>query len=64
MAAYVSHLLCDLCWDEREQGARIPFRLKGAPRASCCKCGRPTSSGIYVRDKVAGYLCEGKCDPD
>lgn len=48
-----THALCEACWKAREPG-REPFRLVDVgivdrKTETCCRCGEPTTTGIYVR---------------
>lgn len=47
-AEIADHLVCDRCWELLRPEGRLPVRVKRAPRHACCRCGAPTSSGIYV----------------
>jgi hypothetical protein len=55
-----NHLSCIECW-ERNFPDQIPFRVKQAGLDSCCFCGKPTVSGIYVRANAREerLWCEG-----
>lgn len=44
-----NHCLCHDCWVEL-RGDRVPVRVTGVPDEGCCRCGKPTNSGIYIRD--------------
>jgi hypothetical protein len=43
--------ICDDCWHIREPNRKVPVRLVKSARESeeCVICGRPTTSGIYIR---------------
>lgn len=41
--------MCDECWPVH-RGDRAPVRVVEAEQETCCYCGGPTTSGIYVRD--------------
>ncbi len=65
---WTSHLFCEPCWQDHSPG-RIPFRIVSAPpdRAApgvselgpCCRCTRPTRSGIFVRERSDILRCHG-----
>jgi hypothetical protein len=44
-----THAICDDCFNHRKPGHH-PVRVKDPDREQCCDCGRPTTSGIYIRD--------------
>lgn len=48
MIAIPTQPICASCWLDMTSGAK-PERVKHAPEEPCCKCGQPTSDGIYVR---------------
>ena len=45
---WATHALCRACWDFLSPG-REPARMRAADMEKCCKCGRPTWAGIYIR---------------
>jgi hypothetical protein len=47
-----THAICDDCWDEQRPESPSPQKGTGDPQA-CCYCGKPTCSGIFVRDDPA-----------
>jgi hypothetical protein len=55
-----NHLICDDCWEKRDPG-REPHRIIGAKTDSCCFCGNPTLSSIWVRHdpKDPKLACKG-----
>jgi len=38
------------------KGDRIAVRLKDPPTEPCCKCGKPHSSGIYIRGNEKDFF--------
>ena len=44
-----THAICETCWFKKNPG-RIPTKLTQAEQETCCYCGQPTTSGIYLRD--------------
>ena len=46
-----THPICDPCWNNH-QPRRTPHRIVEEHRdhETCCYCGNPTFSGIYIRD--------------
>lgn len=45
-----NHSICNACW-ERTRPGRVPARMMIGRRVeTCCYCGTPTASGIYVRE--------------
>jgi hypothetical protein len=65
-----NHRLCDPCWtglntqlvvgDEEEADSityRPPVRNLADPGGVCCRCGDPTTSGIFVRAEPTRYRC-------
>lgn len=54
-----THLLCAACWDARNPTKRARDPDQGVDSV-CCACGKPTSSGIYVRGDPAAFKCQGK----
>lgn len=66
-----THPMCEACWiDLRlvpvEGGFQIskPHRLTDPPLENCCRCGRPTIVGIYVREDPAAMANCGGHDDD
>jgi hypothetical protein len=47
--SYWTHPLCYPCWEERVGTDRTPVRLNPRELETCCRCGYPTNSGIYIR---------------
>lgn len=43
-----THYICDDCWD-KQNPERQSHRMNSGSSATCCFCGGPTASGIYVR---------------
>jgi len=60
-----NHAICDDCWGKREP-KRDPVRIKDFKCMSCCFCGDPTVSGIYVRNdpKDEKLACKGEHKED
>lgn len=49
-----NHATCHGCYAEEYPG-QVPVRIRLAPQDTCCRCGAPTSSGIYVRREPASF---------
>lgn len=54
MSRYATHSQCESCWVETQPG-RVPVRIVEEARdiETCCRCGQPTRSGIYIRAELA-----------
>jgi hypothetical protein len=48
MAKNWTQPVCTTCWDD-EHPFRHPVRIANPDTETCCYCGTPTTSGIYVR---------------
>jgi hypothetical protein len=47
-----NHPQCYPCWFKRWGLTREPVRFRqGEDVKNCCYCGRPTGSGIYIRER-------------
>ena len=59
------HAICDDCWAGKNP-KRVPMRCKTIECESCCFCGAPTLSGIYVRHdpKDEKLACKGEHKED
>lgn len=44
-----NHVQCYPCWYARWSHTREPARVHDPEEQSCCFCGRPTASGIFIR---------------
>lgn len=55
---YSSHAVCDVCYTELEP-SREPHRmtLEHTVMENCCRCARPTLSGIYYREAMDAMPC-------
>lgn len=53
-----THETCLPCYEKLHPG-RTPCRLKDPEEGSCCICGDPAGTGIYVRIDPAVTLCKG-----
>jgi len=54
----MDHAICVPCWvDSRPE--RIPHRVVDDVARACCFCGRPTSSGVYLRQEPSITPCQG-----
>jgi hypothetical protein len=55
-----THSICQDCWDKKNPD-RQAFRLAsvGHDEEKCCYCGKPHTSGIYVREDPAQVPCGG-----
>lgn len=40
--------LCAVCWDASHPGRR-PTTVIDSGEETCCSCGRPTTTGIFIR---------------
>lgn len=49
-----THSLCRECYRHEEPG-RTPYRIKDDSTHTCCRCGEPTSAGIYYRNQPDAY---------
>lgn len=58
MSSKWSHAICYACWDKVEPD-RKPVQLLNPQEEKCCRCGRPTESGIYYRADPYQFQCEG-----
>ncbi len=58
-----THSFCAGCWAELNPG-RTPVQLKDAPVETCCRCGRPTGAGIFVREDPLSLPCGGEHPDD
>lgn len=59
MSKFTNHSLCEDCWDARNPGRRAVRAIDDNPkRDTCCKCGRATGSGIFVRGSAEEF---GEC---
>ena len=58
MSNHNNHCLCLRCWRSK-MGDVQPSALASAPRDTCCRCGRDTDSGIYVRAHFSSMACAG-----
>lgn len=45
-----THAMCDACWNARRSPDYPPVRMVDPETETCCWCGQPTDSGIYVRE--------------
>jgi len=64
MSSPWNHVLCAECYSVEEPG-RTPVRVpvEDVSRTLCCRCGKPTSDGIYYRKTPNAYACKGGHDP-
>lgn len=57
-----THPVCPYCYDDLYPG-REPVVVEPRTSETCCFCGIPTRSGIYVRaDPSTPRFCEGHKD--
>lgn len=54
-----THTLCEGCWNFLNPDRPVPHRLVEAEVETCCRCGMPTTSGIYVREEPNKW---GRCN--
>jgi len=49
-----NHYICELCWQLRckanNEPGRRPVQVKDYHERPCCYCGKPSTSGIFVRE--------------
>lgn len=53
-----THAICASCWAALHPD-REPIRVTDAPLDTCCYCGNPSTSGIYVRADPTTTPCHG-----
>ncbi len=56
------HVICVDCWQDRN-GNRQAVTINPPEKKDCCFCGRPTTSGIYIRENPKNLGCTHKGDP-
>jgi hypothetical protein len=59
------HYLCRPCWDVLQPGREPAVALADTgpemrPRAACCRCGQPHSSGIWQYGLRDEFGCRGE----
>jgi hypothetical protein len=54
-----NHLLCETCWKKANPGRQAVIASSSGPDP-CCRCGKKTGSGIYVRAKPETMTCKGQ----
>lgn len=57
-----NHSICDKCWIARNPGreaVKIREEFRDEKPETCCFCGRPHGSGIFVRHDPAELRCQG-----
>lgn len=65
MSLWQSHSICVACWNAKNPD-RVPVIVVGigGPPATCCFCGQPTDSGIYVVRGKRSELPHCKCEEE
>jgi hypothetical protein len=58
-----THSICESCWTARNPD-RQPVKLRAEQDETCCYCGQPHSSGIFVRDDPSTLKCNGQHEED
>lgn len=51
-----THALCPECW-AKQNPDREAVRMKEAPVEHCCRCGKETADGIYIRADITTMPC-------
>ena len=58
-----THSFCAACWAELNPG-REAVRVKDVAVETCCRCGRQSGAGIYVRHDPQTLPCGGRHPDD
>lgn len=62
MPRWLNHTLCRTCWDDTHPASQQLYQVRDAESEPCCRCGKPTSAGIYVRQQADAFPCNGSCE--
>jgi hypothetical protein len=58
-----THPICEDCWQQHNPGRPAARLMDGlADQEQCCRCGRITTAGIYVRANPATVLYPAEDD--